>query len=255
MASISPLHNGSQPDPRLEIVLHSRLVMDRRRELVDRIVAWSPVLLLGALAALTYWLDAQVQPPAARRDGSSRHDPDLFLEDFKSITFDADGRPRETLLAARADHFPDDDSAELTKPTLELAESGQPKLKITADRGRINGDRNQGDFIGHVTAEREAPPADANQAAAAGANDGARAANDRSPTKVNAPTVEGALKLLTESLHVTTRDQRVQTDRAVTIEDARGIIRAKGLEYDNKSKTVRLKSNVSGTFQPQDISR
>jgi len=87
--------------------------MDRRRNALDRIVAWSPVLLLGALAALTYWLDAQVQAPSARRDGSSRHDPDLFLQDFKAITFDAEGRPRETLLAARAEHFPDDDSAEL----------------------------------------------------------------------------------------------------------------------------------------------
>ena len=35
--------------------------MDRTREIIDRFIAWSPVLLLGALAALTYWLDAQVQ--------------------------------------------------------------------------------------------------------------------------------------------------------------------------------------------------
>ena len=38
--------------------------MDRTREIIDRFVAWSPVLLLGALAALTYWLDAQVTAPA-----------------------------------------------------------------------------------------------------------------------------------------------------------------------------------------------
>ena len=40
-------------------------LMYRTREILDRLVAWAPVLLLGALAALTYWLDAQVQPPAA----------------------------------------------------------------------------------------------------------------------------------------------------------------------------------------------
>ena len=65
--------------------------MYRTREILDRLVAWAPVLLLGALAALTYWLDAQVQPPASRRDGSTRHDPDLFLQDFKAVTFDALG--------------------------------------------------------------------------------------------------------------------------------------------------------------------
>ena len=37
--------------------------MDRTKLLLDRLTAWSPVLLLGGLAALTYWLDAQVQAP------------------------------------------------------------------------------------------------------------------------------------------------------------------------------------------------
>ncbi len=201
------------------------------RALIDRFVAWSPVLLLGALAALTYWLDAQVQPPASRRDGSSRHDPDLFLQDFKAITFDQFGNPRETLSAARADHFPDDDSAELQAPRLSLSQPDRPMLTISAERGRIDGDRNQGDFTGHVQVER---------AAAAAAKDG---------------QPNGPVKLVTESLHVTTRDQRVSTDQPVTIVEPRGIIRGRGLEFDNKAKTVRIKSQVSGTFQPQEISK
>ena len=205
--------------------------MDRMRALFDRFVAWSPVLLLGALAALTYWLDAQVQPPASRRDGSSRHDPDLFLQDFKAITFDQFGNPRETLSAARADHFPDDDSAELQTPRLSLSQPDRPMLTISAERGRIDGDRNQGDFTGHVQVER---------AAAAAAKDG---------------QPNGPVKLVTESLHVTTRDQRVSTDQPVTIVEPRGIIRGRGLEFDNKAKTVRIKSQVSGTFQPQETSK
>ena len=59
--------------------------MDRRARLIDRLVAWSPVLLLGGLAALTYWLDAQVQSASARRDGSARHDPDLYIENFRAV--------------------------------------------------------------------------------------------------------------------------------------------------------------------------
>ena len=35
--------------------------MVRKATLIDRLVSWSPVFLLGGLAALTYWLDAQVQ--------------------------------------------------------------------------------------------------------------------------------------------------------------------------------------------------
>ena len=142
--------------------------MDRTREILDRLVAWSPVLLLGALAALTYWLDAQVQPPAARRDGSTRHDPDLFLQDFKAITFDAQGQPARNAVRRARRAFPDDDSAELARPRLSLTEPGRPTLTITADRGRIDGDREQRRFHGQrarrarrrsdATAGRRRPP-------------------------------------------------------------------------------------------------
>lgn len=206
--------------------------MDRTRAWFDRLVAWSPVLLLGALAAVTYWLDAQVQPPTERRDGSSRHDPDLFLEDFRAVTFDASGKPREALSAQGAQHFPDDDSAELAKPRLSLTEPGRPTLTISADRGRIAGDRENGDFSGHVRVERDADP---------------------TPATGGEPS--GPVTLTTDLLHVFTKEQRVQTDAAVTIEEPRGIIRGRGLEFDNKAKRVRITSHVSGTLQPQAISR
>lgn len=206
--------------------------MDRTRAWFDRLVAWSPVLLLGALAAVTYWLDAQVQPPTERRDGSSRHDPDLFLEDFRAVTFDASGKPREALSAQGAEHFPDDDSAELAKPRLSLTEPGRPTLTISADRGRIAGDREHGDFTGHVRVERDADP---------------------TPATGGEPS--GPVTLTTDLLHVFTKEQRVQTDAAVTIEEPRGIIRGRGLEFDNKAKRVRITSHVSGTLQPQAISR
>jgi len=204
--------------------------MDRTREIIDRFIAWSPVLLLGALAALTYWLDAQVTAPAARRDGSTRHDPDLFLQDFKGITFDAKGNPLETLSAARAEHFPDYESSELTRPRLSLAEPGRPTLTVTADRGRIDGDKSNGDFSGNVRVERAADPSES---------------GDGRPS--------GPVTLTTSALHVTTKEQRVHTDQPVTIEDSRGIIRGQGLEFDNKAKTLKLNSRVSGTFQPQDV--
>ncbi len=204
--------------------------MDRARAFFDRLVAWSPVILLGALAALTYWLDAQVQSSPAQRDGSSRHDPDLFLQDFKAVTFDAQGQPRESLSAARAEHFPDNDSAELAAPKLSLTEPGRPTMTISADRGTIAGDRDRGDFVGHVRVEREADP--------------------QPPKAGEAPG--GPVTLTTDLLHVFTKEQRVQTDQPVTIEEPRGIIRGRGLEFDNKAKRVRIQSHVSGTLQPRE---
>jgi lipopolysaccharide export system protein LptC len=201
--------------------------MDPTRRLFDRLVGWAPVLLLGGLAALTYWLDAQVQPPAERRDGSSRHDPDVFLENFRAITFDAAGKPRETLAARRAEHFPDDDSAEVIAPDLTLTEPGRPTVTVQSQRARIAGDRENGWFEGNVRVHRDAEPP---------------AGGDSRPT--------GPVSLTTEKLHVVPKQYRVDTDAPVTIEEPRGIIRGRGMTLDNKTKTFHLRSQVSGTLQP-----
>ena len=205
--------------------------MDRSRAFFDRLIAWAPVLLLGSLAALTYWLDAQVQPAPAHRDGSTRHDPDLFLSDFKAVTFDARGLPRESLSAASAEHFPDNDSAELRAPKLSLTETGRPTMTITADRGVIAGDREHGDFEGDVRVER--------------------AADLSRPNGSEGPS--GPVTLTTSLLHVFTREERVTTDRPVTVEEPRGIIRGRGLQFDNKAKRVQIQSHVSGTLQPREL--
>jgi len=48
------------------------------------------------------------------------------------------------------------------------------------------------------------------------------------------------------------KDDKVDTDKAVTITDPRGIISGVGMEFDNKSKNFRFKSRVSGQFQPNN---
>jgi lipopolysaccharide export system protein LptC len=207
--------------------------MDGTRAFVDRLISWSPVLLLGCLAALTYWLDAQVQPSPAHRDGSSRHDPDLFLADFRAINFDADGKPIESLSAVRGEHYPDDDSVALTKPNFKMTQPGKPAFSIDADQGTVNGDRENVYFKGNVRAHREAESGTAVQD------------HDRS----------GPFTLETDYLHVVPKTEHADTDRAVTIREPRGIIEGVGLELDNKSKTAKLRSHVSGTFQPQAIKK
>ncbi|MBS0327553.1 MAG: LPS export ABC transporter periplasmic protein LptC [Proteobacteria bacterium] len=203
--------------------------MDRTRVLVDRLVAWSPALLLAGLAALTWWLDAQIQPAATRADGSKRHDPDLFLQDFRALTFDAAGNLRESLSAKRAEHFPDDDSTVLTAPMLLLTQTGRPALSVTADQGIVAGDRDSGEFRGNVRVVREAGPA------------------------AQGTDATGPVTLTTDSLHVEANEQRVDTRAAVTITEPRGIIRGRGLTYDNKTHILHIDSNVSGSLAPRAL--
>jgi lipopolysaccharide export system protein LptC len=199
------------------------------RSNLDRITAGSPVLLLGGLAALTYWLDAQVQPPAPRRDGSERHDPDIYIEGFHAVELDAQGRPRQAVAGKRAMHFGDDQMTEITEPMLSQTEAGKPAFRITASSGKLSGDRKDVYFTGNVRAVREAGPTGPGEAPA------------------------GPVTVLTEYLHVVPDKEWASTDKAVTIEEPRGIIRSVGLELDNKAKTLKLNSGVSGTLQPQAL--
>src|SRR5947207_14913292 len=207
--------------------------MESTRAFFDRLIAWSPVLLLGALAALTYWLDAQVQPPAAHRDRAARHDPDLVRANFRATNLDPEGKPRETLAAVRGDHFPDDDSADLTQPTFKITQTGKPTFTVNAERGKVTGDRENVYFTGNVRAHREA--------------DEASTAKDREAA--------GPITLETEYLHVIPKTERAETDRRVTIREPRGIIEGIGLDLDNNSKTAKLRSRVSGTLEPQTLKK
>ena len=201
------------------------------RRFLDRLTAWSPVLLLGGLAALTYWLDAQVQQQPPRRDGSSRHDPDLYVESFRAMSFAADGQVSQSLAAKKAQHFPDDDSTEFTAPAIVLTDPGRPRFSVSADKAAVAGDRETIAFSGNVRAVRDAS-----------------ATKGGAATPAAAPT--GPVTVTTEYLRVLPKQGRADTNQAVTIEEPRGIIQAVGMELDNQAKTLKLKSGVHGTLQP-----
>jgi lipopolysaccharide export system protein LptC len=197
------------------------------RSWIDRATAWSPVLLLGGLAALSYWLDAQVQQAAPRRDGSARHDPDIFAEGVRVLKLDPEGRPLQSLSARRAEHFMDDQTTDFKDVTLSETRQGKPPFTITANMATLTGDRENVYFKGHVRAVREAEPATAKKPAS------------------------GPLTITTEYLHVLPNQEIARTDQTVTIADPRGIIHATGMEANSKAKTIKFKSGVSGHMEPR----
>ena len=201
--------------------------VDRSRRLLDHFSAWSPLLLLGGLAALTWWLDAQVADTGPRRDGNTRHDPDLIVEGVRVVELDAKGMPVQMLQAKRARHYPDDGTVEFEGPRVVMSGPDRPQFTVESDKGRVSGDRLNAYFEGNVRASRAAETQRS--------GDGDQA---------------GPIALRTEFLHVIPKEDRAQTDRPVTIEEPRGIIHANGLVLDSTSRTLNLKGSVRGTMSP-----
>jgi lipopolysaccharide export system protein LptC len=204
-------------------------MITRRRRVIDLLSAWSPALLLGGLAALTWWLDAQIVDSGPRRDGATRHDPDLIIEGVRVVELDAKGNAVQTLAAQRARHYPDDGTVEFDAPRVVLTQPERPRFTVEAAHGRVSGDRENAYFEGNVRATREA---------------------ETDQPKANDDGPAGPITLTTEFLHVIPREDKAQTDRPVTIEEPRGIIRATGLVLDNASRSLKFNANVRGTLAP-----
>jgi lipopolysaccharide export system protein LptC len=159
-----------------------------------------------------------------------RHDPDLYVENFRAVVYAPDGQVSQSLSAKLAEHFPDDDSTQFTAPAVVLTEPGRPRFSVSADQASLAGNRETIVFTGNVRATREAAPASQGKG-------------------VEGPS--GAVTITTDYLRVLPKLSRADTTQPVTIEDARGIIHAVGMELDNEAKTLKLKSGVRGTLQPE----
>jgi lipopolysaccharide export system protein LptC len=184
-----------------------------------RPTSWLPLTVLGLLVGLTLWLNQLVQPQAARADGSTRHDPDLMVENFKARKLDPDGSVRYTLVARKMVHYPDDDSAHLDNVKLEAFEPKQPKMTATATRGRLEQGGDRVWIEGDVVLVREA---DAKAALA---------------------------RLNTETLLVLPDEGIARTSSDVTLTSAQGIAHAKGMELDNNARTIKL-DRVRAVYKP-----
>jgi lipopolysaccharide export system protein LptC len=182
---------------------------------VNQLTTWFPVVLLAALAMLTYWLDAQVRQ-GGRTDGSAAKDPDYYLENFAATRYGPDGSVVQKLAAKRLTHFSGDTPSEATAPELVTTTPGRPQLSVRADRGTISVDNENVWLAGNVVGVR------------------------------HAAGKQGMLTITTEYLHVRPREERADTDRRVTITDASGTHTGNALFADNKARTVRLFNGVTG---------
>ncbi len=91
-----------------------------------------PLILLGLLAALSFWLERAVDLPEGRHDGKERHDPDTVVENFTVRRLDETGDLKYRLIAPYMEHYPDDDSSLLKNPTIVYYRPNAPEMTISS---------------------------------------------------------------------------------------------------------------------------
>jgi lipopolysaccharide export system protein LptC len=184
----------------------------------DRWLAWVPVLLLAALAALTYWLDQKVQPVGPGREGSP-NDPDFTADNFTAMRMSITGVPRYAVTAKRLVHYPADNSALLEQPELTHFDQEKAPVSIRANQGVVDKNGENVYFNGDVQVRRAAY------------------------------AEHEEVALYTDYLQVIPDQEVAKTDREVTMVSGKSTLKSVGLEFDNKTRMLTLRSNVRGTYQ------
>jgi lipopolysaccharide export system protein LptC len=187
--------------------------------MMSRFTALFPVVLLAAVAAVTVWLDRQVQPPERASDGKARHDPDYIVDNFSATRIGPDGMARYTLSAHRMVHYPDDDTTHLDAPKVVNFGKFSETTTVTSKTALVSSDNENAYLTDDVLLVRSAY-------------------GDKSE-----------LTMETSWLHIIPDDEFAKTDRPVKIYDANTLITAVGLEFNNKTSVLKLLSNVRGTYE------
>jgi lipopolysaccharide export system protein LptC len=184
-----------------------------------RPTSWLPLAVLGLLVGLTMWLNTLVQPAGSRADGTLRHDPDLIVENFKARKLGEDGRVLYTLDARKMVHYPDDDSSLLETLNLDAYKPRQPRVNITAEKGRLEKGGDSVFLEGNVVVKRDA-----------------------------AERVE-PLTIVTDRLLVLPDEGIARTTSEVVMQSPSGRTTAAGLELNNTERTLKL-DRVRSTYKP-----
>jgi lipopolysaccharide export system protein LptC len=177
------------------------------------------LILAASLAALTFWLERIVNPPAGGQASEARHEPDYIVEHLTATSLDTNGRPESTLTARTMRHFPDDETTELESPQLVRLSLDRPPVHIEADRGKAFKDNDEVRLYGNVVVRREA-------------------------------TAERPeLRMETTYLQVFPKQDIARTHEHVVIREGRSRLTGIGMDYNNKTRQLELKSRVTGMFQ------
>lgn len=186
--------------------------------MIQGATAWQPLLIAGALAALTLWLNHATTIAVMKNNDGFSHVPDYFIDNFQATAFDAQGMPLHVLEAKHMVHYMDDDTTHLTEPHYERQRPDRPTVHARSLRGVVSSNGDHVHFLDRVRVTREA--------------------SDERP-----------LKMHTEYLHIIPDADVMQTNKPLVITQGSSNMSATGMYADGKSRVITFQGRVKGTYE------
>jgi lipopolysaccharide export system protein LptC len=216
--------NLSKPEPVAKRVLTP---WQKARNLIDNVLAYIPVLLMGILAMLSYWL---VRNTPAIQDEvltpATRHEVDYFLKNFSVKTYQGDGHLQSVIFGEQANHFEDTQTLEIQKPRLHSIDKDNNFIRATANQAVTNVDGSELELIGEAVVIKNG-----------------------SPQHGKVPTED--LELRSEFIDFLIDQDQIKTNQSVILKKGKDHFEAQGMEFDNTTQILKLKGQVKGSIEPK----
>ncbi len=187
-----------------------------------------PLLLMGSLTLLTFWLVQKNTPlPANVLERPRLHEPDYTIKNGALSYLNEQGQTKYRILGKELIHYDDDASIDIVRPRMRSFQQDKAPVTVRAQRGHIDGDLTILDLFDNVEIYR--PP----QAA--------------SETQKTSPY------MLAKSSYfqVLINDDIIKTDKPVELEQGLSIMQSnEGGVFDNVKQSMQLLGTVKGRIEP-----
>jgi lipopolysaccharide export system protein LptC len=195
---------------------------------VRAILRLMPLLLMGGLTLLTFWLVQKNTPlPINVIERPRLHEPDYTIKNGALSYLNEQGQTKYRILGKELIHYDDDASIDITQPRMRLFQQDKSPVTVRAKRGHIDGDITILDLFDNVEIYR--PPQSASE-------------------KQNASPY-----MLAKSSYfqVLINDDIIKTNKPVELEQGLSVMQSNdGGVFDNVQQSMQLLGTVKGRIEP-----
>jgi len=192
-------------------------------KLRERLPGLMAAALLLALVVATWWA-ADYAQRAVPLDPPRRltHEPDAWARQFVMLRSDAQGVAINRLEGQAMQHYPDDDSTEITQARAVGRQLDAPILIGTSDMAILDQDGERLTLRGNAHVHR------------------------------NADAQTPSLQIDSDVLTLWIAQDVVSTDAPAIVMRGASVLRGTGMRYDNKTKVLEVHSTVDARMAGQD---
>jgi lipopolysaccharide export system protein LptC len=186
-----------------------------------------PLLLMGALTLMTFWLVKKNTPPESSMLERIRlHEPDYIIKNGTLSALNEQGNTKYRILGNKVTHYDDDASIDIDTPRIRLFQPDKAPVTVKSNTGHLDGDLTILELFDNASIFR--------------------------PQQAATATEPASLRMLASSSYfkVLINDDIVKTDRPITLEQGMSIMNStEGGTFDNIQQSMTLSGQVKGRIE------